>query len=96
MGCDLPARDTILEACFTTFEQSLAVAHTQAAQCGEAVAVDAASISLTDGGDTCWVHPDGTLGREYSRIEGYAACFRQAAEPPEPDVHRPVAPEALW
>lgn len=95
VGLDLPARDALLARLFESFERDLATAQGEARRSGQPVAFEAAAISLTDGGDTCWVHPDGTLDREYSVFAGYERCLEQAAAPPPLDPSRPVHPEKL-
>src|SRR5690606_28303294 len=65
LGIGLPERDALLNDLFERFEAQLEAARAEAARTGQKVAVGGSAISLTDGGDTWWVHPDGTMTREY-------------------------------
>ena len=88
LGLNLPARDEMLAAEFQRFDAAIAEAQTRAAAEGRPVLVDGAGISLTDGGDTWTVWPDGRLTRAYSRHEGFDAFLAQLASPPAVDYHR--------
>lgn len=88
LGLGLPERDEVLAAEFARFDAAIAAATARAAQEGRPVAVDGAGVSLTDGGDTWMVWPDGRMTREYSRYEGFEAFLAQLAHPPAVDFHR--------
>lgn len=88
LGLNLPARDEVLAAEFARFDAEIEAAKARAASGGEPVAVDGAAISLTDGGDTWLVWPDGRLTREYSKHPGFDAFLAQLADPPAVDWHR--------
>ena len=92
LGISLPERDAILNELFERFDADLEAARTQAAQSGKPVAVDGSAVSLTDGGDTWWVHPDGTMTREYEAIPGFGEFLATLGERPALDFTRPVDP----
>lgn len=95
LGIGLPERDRILAREFPRFEEALREATERARLTGQPVAVDGSRISLTRGGDTWWVHPDGHTTREFSTFPGVAAFMAQAASPPAIDTERPVSDEVL-
>lgn len=94
LGLGLPERDEVLAAEFARFDAAIEAAKAQAAAEGRPVNVDGAGISLTDGGDTWTIWPDGRMTREYSRHAGFDAFLAQLAHPPAIDWHRP-APRAM-
>lgn len=95
LGIGLPERDRVLAAEFERFDADLARAKEEAARTGQRVPVDGSRISLTEGGDTWWVHPDGTMEREYSAFEGFDRLVAVLGHPPELDPSRPVDPGVL-
>ena len=70
VGLNLPERDRVLAELFTRFDAELERAREEAARTGQPVAIDGAPISLTDGGDTWTIHPDGRMAREYEKFPG--------------------------
>lgn len=95
LGIGLPERDRLMAAEFERFDADLAQAKQEAERTGKRVAVDGARISLTDGGDTWWVHPDGKLEREYSTFDGFDTLVAELGHPPELDMGRSIDPSAL-
>lgn len=95
LGIGLPERDVILNQQFERFEADLAAAQEAAARTGKPVAVDGSAVSLTDGGDTWWVHPGGKLTREYSEFPGFGPFLASVGTPPALDMTRPVDPQAV-
>lgn len=95
LGISLPERDRLLAAEFERFDAAIERAREEAARTGRKVAVDGARISLTEGGDTWWVQPDGTMEREYSPFEGFERLVAELGHPPDLDHARPIDPEAL-
>ncbi len=94
LGLGLPQRDEVLAAEFARFDAAIAWAQDQAHAEDRPVSVDGAAISLTDGGDTWTVWPDGRMTRAYSRYEGFDAFLAQLAHPPALDYHR-APPRAM-
>jgi len=95
LGLGLPERDALLSEIFERFEADLANAREEAARTGKPVAVDGSGISLTDGGDTWWVHPDGTLTREYDAFPGFGEFLATLGNRPALDFSRPVSQDVL-
>lgn len=95
LGLSLPERDVIFADEVARFEAALAAATERAAIDGRPVEVDGAGISLTDGGDTWVVHPDGRLDRHYDRFEGLDTFLAQVASRPGVDDHAPLNRERL-
>jgi hypothetical protein len=95
LGIGLPERDAILGPIFERFDAEIAAAREEAARTGKAIAVDGSAISLTDGGDTWWIHPDGQMTREYSAFPGFGAFLATLGQRPALDFSRSVEPEVL-
>jgi hypothetical protein len=90
VGLNLPERDRVLADLFVTFDAALERAREEAARTGRPVEVDGAPISLTDGGDTWTVHPDGRMTRAYERFPGFEGFLAQVADRPPLDWARPA------
>lgn len=90
LGLNLPERDRVLAEYFAAFDAAIESAKDEAQRTGRPVAVDGAQVSLTDGGDTWWVHPDGRMTREYERFPGFDAFLAQVADRPALDWTRPA------
>ncbi len=95
LGIGLPERDRVLAAEFERFDAALDRAKEEAARTGQKVAVDGSRISLTEGGDTWWVLPDGTMEREYDAFEGFDRLVAELGHPPELDPARAIDPGVL-
>ncbi len=95
LGIGLPERDGILNELYERFDADLAAAREEAAQTGKAIPVDGSAVALTDGGDTWWIHPDGTLTREYDDFPGFGEFLATMGQPSALDFKRPVDTEAL-
>jgi hypothetical protein len=95
VGLGLPERDLVLADEVARFDLAVEAARSEAAASGRVVEVDGAGISLTDGGDTWLVNPDGSYGRRYDTFAGFDAFLAQVAHPPKVDDSRPVSRERL-
>ncbi|MEB3198438.1 MAG: hypothetical protein VKP62_14655 [Candidatus Sericytochromatia bacterium] len=95
LGLDLPGRDRLFEALYQEFQESLTAALTQARATGEPCSLDGSGISLTEGGDRWWVHPDGRMDRELTPFEGLDTLFAAAAAPPSPGPADAASAESL-
>ena len=95
LGVGLPGRDAILSEIFERFEADLEAARAEATRTGKPVSLDGSGISLTDGGDTWWVHPDGKLTREYDAFPGFGEFMATMGDRHALDFARPVAHDAL-
>lgn len=95
LGIGLPERDALLNDLFERFEAQLEAARAEAARTGQKVAVDGSAISLTDGGDTWWVHPDGTMTREYDAFPAFGEFLATLGNRPALDFTKPVEREVL-
>jgi hypothetical protein len=96
LGLGLPERDALLSGILERFDADIEAARAEAARTGKPVAVDGAPISLTDGGDTWWAHPDGTLNREYDAFPGFGDFLATLGSRPAVDFSRPVAPDVRF
>lgn len=95
LGIGLPERDAILNGIFERFDADIEAARAEAARTGKPVSVDGSAISLTDGGDIWWVHPDGTLTREYDEFPGFGEFMATLGTRPALDFSRPVEHDVL-
>ncbi len=96
LGLGLPERDALLSGIFERFDAAIEAARAEAARTGKPVSVDGSQISLTDGGDTWWVHPDGTLTREYDAFPGFGDFLATLGNRPAVDFSRPVAQDVRF
>lgn len=90
VGLNLPERDKVLAEIVADFDARLEAAKAEAARTGKPVAIDGAALSLTDGGDTWTIHPDGRMAREYEHFPGFEAFLEQVADRPDLDWTRPA------